>query len=290
MTVGQYRTYAKQFRWADILRIACILTIAILTARCAPSRPPAKVSQSTTLPATRPNSPTFASEMAAAKKAANRDEKVLHLSNALALRPDDPENLRIEFDLGIELGQRYPPRQHESLEVFENIIKQYDHKAYYTIEPEDSSESPELMVPRAGILCSSILNSIRQHNAARAYDEVAMNNLRWTFEKRKSDWLNIPKPIQSPLEDAMGRPGDFERQVQYWQHRRDLASAGEVDLLGPYGKTLVEAAVRQYRQSFAPADQKDLSGIMGKIIQDFPNTPLATEAQRVMDAAHAPGS
>ena len=234
--------------------------------------------------------------MAAAKKAANRDEKVLHLSNALALRPDDPENLRIEFDLGIELGQRYPPRQHESLEVFENIIRQYDHKAYYTIEPEDSSESPELMVPRAAILCSSILNSIRQHNAARAYDEVAMNDLRWTFEKRKSDWLGIPKPIQSPLsplnplEDAMGRPGDFELQVKYWQHGRDIASAGKVDLLGPYGKTLVEAAVRQYRQSFTPGDRKDLSGIMGNIIHDFPNTPLATEAQRLIDATHTPAN
>jgi hypothetical protein len=119
-----------------------------------------------------------------------------------------------------------------------------------------------------------------------------MNDLRWTFEKRKSDWLGIPKPIQSPLsplnplEDAMGRPGDFELQVKYWQHGRDIASAGKVDLLGPYGKTLVEAAVRQYRQSFTPGDRKDLSGIMGNIIHDFPNTPLATEAQRLIDATH----
>jgi len=262
--------------------------MVMLSARCAAPPPqPAKVPAPATLPATRPNSPMFASEMAAAKKTANRNEKVLHLSNALALRPDNPENLKIEFALGIELGQRYPPRERESLEVFENIIKQYDHKAYYTIEPEDSSESPEFMVPRAGILCSSRLNAVRQHNAAREYDEVAMDDLRWTFEKRKPDWLSAPRPKPSPFEDAM-RPGDFERQIGYWQHRRDMASAGSVDLLGPLGKTLVEAAVRQYRLSFEPAAQKkDLSGIMGKIIHDFPNTPLATEAQRVIDTAEA---
>ncbi|MGD0462669.1 MAG: hypothetical protein ABSB74_09280 [Tepidisphaeraceae bacterium] len=262
-----------------------------LTLDCIVADPiPAEVPPPATMPATRPNSPaTFVAEIAAAEMAANRDQRVAHLRNALALRPDDPENLKIEFDLAVELGQRSPPRERESLEVFEDIIKRYDHQKYYRIDAEGTSESTELMVPRAGILCSSILNAVHDHKSARAYDEVAMNDLRWTFEKRKSDLLNAPKPRRpsNPIAEDMMRPGALEDQVAYWQKQRAMASAGGVDLLGPYGKPLVEAAVNQYRRSFEPLGANDLPKIMGRIIHDLPNTPLATEARRVIDAAHA---
>jgi hypothetical protein len=260
------------------------LTVNIVLADAMPADAPPPA----TTPATDPSSrPTFAGEIAAAEKSANRDQKVEHLKNALALRPDDPENLKIEFDLAIELGQRDPPRQRASLEVLEHIVKRYDHQKYYTIVSEGSSESPELMVPRAAILCSSILNVIRDHKSAREYDELAMNDLRWSFEKRKYDLLNAPKPQPSPIPFGFGDSESLNRQIDYWQRQRTMAASGKVDLLGPYGKVLVEAAVHQYRQSFEPLGPGDLSKIMGQIIHDFPNTPLQAEAQRVIDAAHA---
>jgi hypothetical protein len=234
-------------------------------------------------PATQPA--TFETELAAAKSATDRDGRVAHLRRALALRPGDADNLNIEFEIGILLGQRDPVRQHDSLDAFERIVQRYDHANYYHAEPENSAVLPAMKVPRAAILAASILNGAAgDDQAARKYAVVAMKDMQWTFERRRADWQNEPRPTSRPFDEGALEQAKLKNRIAYWEKRKTQAARGDIRLLGPYGEILAEAAVRQY---FFSAGVKSLSQMrqsMDQIIRDFPGTPMAKIAQKNIES------
>jgi hypothetical protein len=242
-------------------------------------------------PATQPTTQpaTFDSELAASKSAKNRDDQVEHLRRALALRPDDDDNITVEFNIGILLGQRTPIREKDSLAVFEDIVRQYDHRKYYHFNPDGFSDSPELEVHRAAILAASILNGpIADHEAARQYAIVALQDLKWTFEKRRTDWLNVPKPTTRPNQqiiEAM-HPNLYKHELETWQRHRNEAEAGGVEMLGPYGEVLIDAAIRQYALTFGPDMKTQMPKIMAQVVHDYPGTPIAGIAQQNIDSGY----
>jgi hypothetical protein len=257
-----------------------------------PSDPPADARvasepQSTTTAA------NFDAELKATEGNRNRDDRIRHFRNALRLRPGDPQNIVLEFDIGVELGQRYDPAHHvfpkerEALAVFEEIVRRYDHKTYYRQTPEGTSESPELMVPRAAILAASTLTGLLQQNEnARQYLMVAMKDLIWTYQKRRWDWANEPAPVRPPpLFVLLDAPDDgrFDRQMKWWQATTRAAARNDVSIAEPYGPELVEAAMREYRLSYGSQKPADVAAAMQPIADLFKDTPLAKLAKQQIE-------
>jgi hypothetical protein len=113
-----------------------------------------------------------------------------------------------------------------------------------------------------------------------------MKDLQWTFEKRKADWQNAPKPTSRPFEDEIDslEQEKFKGRISYWEQRRAQAAAGDIKLLGPYGEILATAAVRQYMLSYGPKTSQNIRESMNQIIRDFPGTPMASVAQKNIDS------
>lgn len=233
-------------------------------------------------PSTQPA--TFEGEVAAANLAKDRDVKVQLLQRAL--RPGDDQNLVVEFDIGVLLGQRQPVRERESLDVFEGIVRKYDHHRYYRFLPDDAASQPELRVPRAAILAASMLNGpVGDHEGARKYAVVAMKDLQWTFETRRADWQNQPepKPMSDPFEEDMLHRG-LKARIANWQQQKAIAAAGDIKLLGPYAEVLITAAIRQYALIFGPTFQAKLPQIMDAVVREYPDTPIAKMATAEIDS------
>lgn len=223
----------------------------------------------------------FEHEVKAADSVESRDERVEHLLKAVALRPDDPDNIRLEFRVGILLSQnsdrahQQPVRPLAALPVFEGIVARYDHKGFYRSEPAKSTDDPQDMVPRSAILAGSILaGASKDGEKARKYLVQAMDDLRWTYEKRMSEWSATPHPERTPFQDDR----EFAAVVKRWEQRKLDATAGNV--LGSQELAIVSAAVRQYGLSFGPQSPESVPGIMRDIIRDYPGTPMARAAQQ----------
>lgn len=244
----------------------------------------ARAATPATMPSTQPL--TFEGEVAASKAASDRDEKVEHLRRAVALRPGDQANLVYEFEMGVLLSQHTPTRYHEAMEVFVGIVERYDPRAYYRIEPEDSFSSPQPMIPQAAIHAAALVSDRQK---GREYALTALRDLNWTFQKRKADWQNAPKPTGSPLFGGSREQQKLQSRVTYWEQRKAQAAAGSITLLGPYGKVLIDAALRQYIGSYG-STPPDMPKIMGEIIREFPDTPIAAAAQARIDQTSSPAS
>jgi len=212
----------------------------------------------------------------------DRDVRVEGLHRVVALHPGSPQNLILEFRIGILLGQnndlRHGKRPDEllSLPIFEGIVQHYDHKAYYTTNPGDDSDSPELMVPQAALLAASTrTGKLNDGKKARELLVIAMKDLQWTWEKRRADWIAAPKPAFNPIDES---PEENARHIQIWEHRKHEAESGKVDM-GPYGKAIMEAVVRQYGLSYGPQHPGEVPAVMREIITLVPDTPMAQIAQ-----------
>jgi len=231
---------------------------------------------------------TFAGEMALAESAADRDSRVLHLRKALSLRPNDPANIAIEFQIGIELSQRIDPehkqgpRPAEALPVFEHILAEYRHMDYYDKRPMDRSNSPQLMVPWAAILVACLDRKLdRDSTKARELLISAMEMFEQTYDRRVDDWANEP-PEPRPRDDDPFRGGaigisKWESRRHSWEQRKKDAAEGNV--FGPLEMAIVGAAVRQFGYSFGPQQPFEVPPVMGRVVEMFPGTPMAKVAE-----------
>jgi hypothetical protein len=231
------------------------------------------------------NAALFAEEMAAAKKAESREGQVQHLRRALSLRPNDPQNIVIEYRIGIELSQRTPQRIDEGRAVFEQIVAAYKHMDYYSPNPVDRSESPQLMIPQAAVFAASY-NGARDGGAkAREYAVLAMKALRETHKRRVADW-QAPRKREKP--DAFDGPIEASKRKSrehFYAKRRADAARG--DVFGPLEMQAVERAVDQYEYSRSPQSPAEVAAAMAEIVKMFPATPMAEVAQQRAERAVA---
>jgi hypothetical protein len=244
---------------------------------------------------------TFDDEIKAAGTTTDRDVRIEHLRKAIALRPVDPLNIQLEFQIGNMLCfnpddvHHEPVRPMEALRMFENITSTYDHKKYYEADVPHTSDSPQYMIPRSEILAASILLMARPVATTRpddglkaeGYLEQAMKDLQWTCDHRRADLMSSPKPTQIA---GLETDGHFAARVQYWDAaRKQAATAKPEDILGSMGMDLLSTAVQLYGTSVAGQDPKQIPAAMKILIRDFPNSLIATEAERQIEEGQSAG-
>jgi hypothetical protein len=256
--------------------------------------------QPTSVPSDARQNSTFDAEIRAAAASPDRDGKIAHLRKALQLRPYDPQNIVIEFGIGIMVSQNpdlahdEPVHPAEGLKIFEHIVQAYDHKAYYIEKYSGTNGTPDLMVPRSAIFVASQMCVQGKPDAARKYASVAIDDLQWTFEKRKEDWQ---RPLPPPATHPSSLPPDLEKQIQRemnngrdpdqieaarqkaWEAKKTRALAG--DVFAPYELSVINAAVQVWGMSFGL--RQNVADAMQPIIDRYPDTPIATVAKKNLD-------
>lgn len=231
-------------------------------------------------------SASFDSELKASVAAVDATQKIAHLSAALQLRPNNPANLPLQFQLGNLLSQEGLRLESgkpgagksvmsQALDAFSEIPSKFDHQSYYSREPSDTSDNLQMLVPRACVLAGSIQTGYFNDGAgARKYVKIAMDDLQWTYVKRKQDWSSTPKPVLDPqLDDTK-----FRAHLAIWERRIRDAATG--DVLSDPEMVVVNAAVREFGYSFGPQRRSEqVEAVMRQISVDYPETPLAKVAQ-----------
>ena len=220
----------------------------------------------------------------------SRDEYVEELRKVITSRPNNPENISLEFEMGVVLSQ-YTDSKHnqgvkkkEGLEVYEHILKTYRHMDYYQFENAVGAFCPDLAVPASAIYAGDehIILSRDTETAKQDY-LYAMECLRDTYEQRIQDWKNEPPPQIDPYD----RDGEvrYKENKAVWDKRQAVAYSGEIFEPDSLEALTASTAVQQYLIAFAPLHPEDVPSIMGVIIQRFPNTPMAKYAQKYIDKA-----
>jgi len=247
-----------------------------------------------------PASGTFDSEIAAAKTETDKTAKITHLHNALQLRPNDPQNIAIEFKIAELMSQNAsltsgePIISSQSLEIFQHIVRTYDHTVYHPatppttpLSPTDEDESPEMMVPRAAVLAAVRLNQLGNGDVARKLLDTAMEDLQWTFRQRQAD-VEKPLPPMKEQDDVLILTDPNQPQLasedrrQQWLANLKRAQSG--DLFTPAELAIVQAAVRQYSRTFGPPFEDDVPSALQEIVADYPDTPMAVIAHGRLQA------
>jgi hypothetical protein len=247
-----------------------------------------------------PTGGTFDSEIAAAKIEADKTAKITHLRNALQLRPNDPQNIVIEFQIAELMspnasftgGETQVSSQ--SLEIFQHIVRTYDHTLYHPATPPtsplsatDEDQSPEMMVPRAAVLAAVRLNQLGNGDIARKLLDTAMEDLQWTFRQRQAD-AEKPLPPMKEEDDVLiltdpNQPQlASEDRLQQWEANIKRAQSGE--LFTPAEMAIVQAAVRQYSRTFGPPYVDDVPSALQQIVAVYPDTPMAKIAHEHLQA------
>ncbi len=232
---------------------------------------------------------SFQAEMRLAGTAADRDSKVQHWKTAISYRPNDPNNITIEYKIAVALSQEtdLPHGQglhrDEGLTYFRKIADSYDHMHYYSREPGDSIDSPQFMAPRAAVHAASLLwGRLGAPEDARRYLNLAMKDIEATYRKRIDDWTNEPAP-QTEEPEGLGGEGKAQARLALWKQRQKAAAAGEV--LGDQEMVVVKEAVRQFGYTYGEQHPYEVAGVMRQIIKQFPGTPMARLAQHHIDQA-----
>ncbi len=223
------------------------------------------------------------------------------IEKALTYRPNDPENIRLEYKMAVAMsqyrkqGEERPQRLDEALKLYQRVLDDYSHMDYYSRNPQDSDsiESPQMMMPRAAIHVSSIMRGLSgDYIGSREYAEKAMDYLNQTFKKRKADWLESPKPQQGAYDHLFDPPSSlfrdnlspYDRKVKNWEE--NIRKAKEGDIFGKHEIATTMAAVSEYGYSFG--EKQDIGDVilaMNNIIEKYPDTPMSKIALQYIDHA-----
>lgn len=227
----------------------------------------------------------FQAEMRLAAAATDRDSRVKHWKAAISYRPDDLGNITIEYKIAVALSQVTDPthkqglHRDEGLEMFKKIVSSYDHMRYYSQNPSDSIESAQFMVPRAAVHAASLLwGGLDAPEDARKYLKLAMKDIEATYRKRIEDWS---QPHPQPRIDPFSGEDKVKARLEFWLKRQDAATRGEV--LSSHEMVVVKEAVRQFGYSYGKLAPHELADVMRQVAKDFPDTPMAQEAEKQID-------
>ncbi|HUT35084.1 MAG TPA: hypothetical protein VNE39_16455 [Planctomycetota bacterium] len=236
----------------------------------------------------------FQAEVFLADRAGGRDSAVAHLRQALAARPNHPDNIVLEFRIGISLSQHVDPgefrapdflarrekRIAEALQVFEGILRKYKHMDYH--------ERDSVILLGKYYRCATLVAEAAMqaagcspdHEQIRKHEWTALECLNQTWERRKKDWLAAPPPPEvkedSPFGGTLAR-AKWESRYRHWQQRKERAAKG--DCLDPIELELAKAAIRKYAYTVEKQGQAEVMRAMARIVEAFPGTPMAELAQ-----------
>ena len=224
----------------------------------------------------------------------NRDLVVEHYARALSYRPEHPENIVIEYRIGVLLSQRQDPgkpmvwRREEALEYFERVMSNYKHEDYYSVEPMDTLWSPQIMVPRAAVLAGSIeLRYARDTEKAQDYYYQAIDALAYTYERRREDWLKGPEPPERGIDWGPREELNWRRTLEMWAERKEAAERGDIFGENSHEMAVAKASVEGYTSAYAGAHGGNWQAALEQVSLDFPDTPMARIAQAMLEATLA---
>lgn len=233
---------------------------------------------------------------AGGKDAAGRETEIERLRKELTYRPNNPDNITIEYRLAILISQRTDPQTHqyivtdETRQIYERIVNNYKHRDYYSKDPPNHPRSPQIIVPKCAITAGFYQ---KDQEKAREYYHKTMECLNQTYQRRKKDWETAPSPKKPSLNSPFGGPiemAKWESRILMWQKRKQDAVEGKV--LHKIELRLVKKTVKMYLLSYLlkygdknypSLNQDKISKAMIKITKDFPDTPIAEYAFEYSD-------
>lgn len=232
-----------------------------------------------------------------AKIANNRDEKVQYYKLALEERKNHPDNISLEYKIAKLLQcnttGNVPIQPLEALKHYEDILRKYNYDDYYDTNQTEKSRwghSKQNLFLQSAIQAGCIHNfHLHNQGKCREYEYMAIEMLEKTYKRRLADWINESEPA-APKEGPFLFEGlmqherniqAYERQVSNWKARQSMAKKGEV--LDNSEIENAKIAVKHYGLSYGPQSPEMVPLAMGKIIKDFPGTPMAQIAQEHID-------
>jgi len=235
----------------------------------------------------------FNKELAYAKKAA--DETTFykltdHIENAVKLRPDHPDNIKLEYKMAVAMSQYEnsenvitPERYLKAMNLFKKIADTYNHMDYYSNSLTDSVsiECPQLMIPRA---CNYYANSrikSKDFEDAKKYATIALDCFAETCNERVSHYLNRPEPKRSFILSGLGAEEKYQRSVEEWKRMKEMARNG--DVLGEREIFHMQVSIKEYWKSFGDNQgNTDVIASMTEIINRYEGTPMAKFAKEFL--------
>lgn len=216
------------------------------------------------------------------------ESEIERLRKELKNRPDNPENITIEYRLATLIRHRTDPKTHEYIvtnetrQMYEQIVSKYEHMDYYSKDQPNYPRSPQIIVPECAIAAGLYQ---KDHQKARQYYYKAIECLNQTYQQRKKDWQTAPAS-KKPAEDS---PFGGLEEVAKWQSRmfrwnRKKLDAASGNVLHHFELQLMKRAVKLYLLSYLseygdrnyPSFNQDKVGkAMKRILKDFPDTPIA---------------
>ena len=239
----------------------------------------------------RHNPDRFKNEIDLIEKAKDRETKIQLLREMLRSVPKHPDNIMLEYRLAVQIASATDPQTHQYIgaddarRIYERIVKDYNHMDYYSQDMPNFPHSPQMLVPR----CASAAGAYQKDpEAARKYFYTTMKCLNQTYQRRKKDWETAPSPKKPSINNPFGGPREiakWESRMNMWQKRKDHAALG--DVLHKFELLLMKGAVKRYLLSnlseygdrnYPSFNQDKISKAEIKIINDFPDTPIADYA------------
>jgi hypothetical protein len=228
---------------------------------------------------------------AGGKDAADRETEIERLRKELTYRPNNADNITIEYRLAILISQRTDPQTHqyivtdETRQIYERIVNNYKHMDYYSKDSPNHPRSPQIIVPKCAITAGFYQ---KDQEKAREYYHKTMECLHQTYQRRKKDWETAPSPKKPSLNSPFGGPREmakWESRMFMWQRRK--LDAAEGDVLKEIELRLVKGAVKRCLLSYLSEygdrnypsfNQDKIRKAEMKIVKDFPDTPIADYA------------
>jgi hypothetical protein len=243
----------------------------------------------------------FDAAMVAAGRAPGRVERVENLKRALAIRPNHPGNIVLEYRIGVALSQHGDPASgtgpnpREAIPWFEGILKHYKQETYHENIPPGGSWDAQLLIPKAAVHLASIhvLTGKSDPQAMRDILLTGLDAANYTYQERKEAWANERRP-PSPAElandpdnllllEGRGAKEKLAMQYENWQRRQEAVAKGEI--LNDTEMLAVRSAVSHYGYAGGPQKPWEVEPAMRELIERYPNTQIAQVAQRHIEQA-----
>lgn len=217
----------------------------------------------------------------------NRDTAVWHYEEALSLRPNHPDNMPIEYEVGVllmmvanrDLGQETFPL--EAKPFLERAA--HDYSDYYNDYYESSRPNLEGPISRQGMMVHAAILS-------GDYD-LAMQYLNITIQQRRQEWSSLPPPSPKVTDPAVLKAmpdinRGYEARVAEWEDAQKAVESGEVFPESSRYLSFAETAVNLYMSSFGDdVPPESVRRIMEPILKKYPGTPMARFAKDIIDKA-----
>ena len=204
----------------------------------------------------------------------DRDKAVQYYREALKWRPGHPDNLEIEFRMGVLLSQYnfkgQGLRRKEGYEVFERIISNY---------PKNNLLTAQAAI-LAGDLCGIKAANMR-HVSRLAADAIGEHDRVLEQDMNATDDAWIVK-AREHYHYALECLAQISKE-------RGAVSGEDAKRIFPQYSPLFAAAVDQYAGSYIWRPPSEKRSAYERVVQEFPGTPLASAAEiRVKEMGEGP--